>query len=137
MFGDAVTGKESNVGLRDDSPEIGGGCVCFAETRDREFVRIGFSPSVVRRVSDLGPLGLAQLKQTAQPKLLGYIPGTTATERWLHDKFSADRQIKKWFRASANLRAFIDAVGLLEIKRGLASAGHFQAEKACERPETG
>jgi hypothetical protein len=91
----------------------------------------------VRRVSDLGPLGLAQLKQTGQPKLLGYIPGTAATERWLHDKFSAEQQIKKWFRASGNLRAFLDAVGLLEIKRGLASGDPFQAEKACERPETG
>jgi hypothetical protein len=121
MFGDAVTGKDSNVGLRDDSPEIEGSCVCFAETKDREFVRIGFSPSVVRRVSDLGPLGLAQLQQSGQPRLLGYIPGTAGTERWLHNKFSAQRQIKKWFRASNDLRTFIDAVGLLEIKRGLGA----------------
>ena len=122
MFGDAVTGKESNVGLREDSPEVEGGCVCFAETKDREFVRIGFSAFVVRRVSDLGPLGLAELRQSGQPQLLGYIPGTIGTEQWLHQKFSAQREFKKWFRATENLRAFIDAVGLLEIKRGLVAA---------------
>ena len=120
MFGEIGAGEESNVGLRDDSDEIEGGCVCFVATADQKYIRIGFSPCVVRRISDVRRLDLNAVQQTAEPvTMLGYIPGTPATERWLQEKFAADHEVKKWFRASEKLRSFIDAMGL--------RASHFTA----------
>src|SRR5581483_9526077 len=96
MFGEVGAGKASNIGLRDGSDEIEGGCVCFVATADQKFVRIGFSPRVVRRVSDVRRLGLEAIQRTSDPpQILGSIPGTIATEQWLHRKFLTDHQAKK------------------------------------------
>ena len=116
MLGEIGTGEESNVGMRDDSNEVEGGCVCFVTTADQRFIRIGFSPRVMRRISDIRRLELGAVQQTSEPvKMLGYMPGTVATERWLHRRFSAEHEAKKWFRASEDLRLFIEVARLLEI----------------------
>lgn len=133
MFGEVGSGEESNVGLRDGSDEIEGGCVCFVASADEEFIRIGFSPRVIRGISDIRRLQAGDLGRSGQVKVLGCIPGSEATEGWLHEKFSADRHTQKWFRASEQLRAFISGVGLLEIRLAgakLAPAGESSGAEA-------
>ena len=74
----------------------------------RNSVRIGFSPRLIRKLADIWRLDLREIQQAAEPiQMLGCIPGTPATERWLHGKFSAEHQNKKWFRASEKLRSFM------------------------------
>lgn len=123
MFGEIGAGEESNVGLRDDSEEIEGGCVCFVASADEKFIRIGFSSRVIRRRSDIRRLHAGDLGRSGQVKLLGYMPGSEATEGWLHEKFSADHHTQKWFRASEDLRAFIAGVGLLKMRMEAANGG--------------
>jgi hypothetical protein len=117
IFGEIASAEDSNVGMRDGSDEVEGGCVCFVATGDEKFVRIGFSPRMIRRFSDIRRLDLAAVQQTSEPvKMLGYMPGTPATERWLHRKFAAEYHAKKWFRASEKLRGFLAAAELSEIR---------------------
>ena len=74
-------------------------------------------------VSDIRGLGLREVEQGEEPvRMLGYIPGNSATERWLHRRFSGAHQGKKWFRASDDLRAFIAAVGLVETAQAAGKA---------------
>lgn len=123
MFGEVGAGKASNVGLRDGSDEIEGGCVCFVATADQKFVRIGFSPRLIRRVSDVRRLGLEAVQRTSDSlRILGSIPGTIATERWLHRKFSTDHQAKKWFRVSDKVRVFLGAAGLSDLRRAATNS---------------
>ena len=124
MFGEVGAGKASNVGLRDGSDEIEGGCVCFVATGDQKFVRISFSPRVIRRISDVRRLDLGAVQQTAEPiRILGYIPATVATERWLHREFSAEHKGKKWFHVSEKLSAFLRAAGLSDRRRVATNGG--------------
>ncbi len=83
------------------------GCVYFIETADGGFVKIGYSIHVPRRFDEIGVLlpGL---------RLIGYMPGTMATERWLHGKFAALRERGEWFRHTEDLRGFITNLGLIE-----------------------
>lgn len=81
--------------FRDGSAEIEGGCVCFVATADQKFIRIGFSPRVMRRSSDIRRLDLGVIQKTSEPlKMLGYIPGTPATEQWLHRRFRLNTKPK-------------------------------------------
>ena len=61
-----------------------GGFVYFFETNDGAFIKIGCSSDVARRLKQLG------LKMPGL-RVLGYIPGTFATERWIHAKFAKYR----------------------------------------------
>jgi hypothetical protein len=90
--------------------QVGQGFVYFIETEDGEFVKIGYSARPYQRLSQLGTLrpGAFALR------VIGWIPGTYRTERWLHAKFSTDRDNGEWFRNSMRLRAFIAAIGLVE-----------------------
>ena len=124
MFGEVGAGKASNVGLRDGSDEIEGGCVCFVATGDQNFVKISFSPRVIRRISDVRRLDPGAVQQTAEPvRILGCIPATVATERWLHREFSAEHEGKKWFRVSEKLSAFLRAAGLSDRRRAATNGG--------------
>jgi T5orf172 domain len=84
------------------------GFVYFLETHDGQFVKIGFSNSVARRFARISPLmpGL---------RVLGYMPGTRATEMWLHGRFAAHRERGEWFRTSDELRNFLTHGGLLQL----------------------
>jgi hypothetical protein len=110
--GDAQQEANARTAERDREESRKGpmGFVYFIETEDAQSIKIGFSTSVIRRMSQLG---------TLMPfRLIGYFPGTRETERWLHTKFAADWQTGEWFRASDELRQFIAMMGLIvpEIK---------------------
>ena len=83
-----------------------GGCVYFIETHDGAFVKIGYSIHVPRRFDEIGVMlpGL---------RLIGYMPGTMATERWLHAKFAAHRERGEWFRHNEDVSRFIANLGLI------------------------
>lgn len=89
-----------------------GGFVYFIETEDGQFVKIGYSTRPYRRLSQLGTLrpGNHALR------LIGWMPGTIQTERWLQGKFTADRDNGEWFRDSVGLRLFIGVLGLIQPK---------------------
>jgi hypothetical protein len=86
------------------------GFVYFLQTEDGRFVKIGYSMQPYRRLSQLGTLrpGNHALR------IIGWMPGTIQTERWLQSKFSADRDNGEWFRDSTQLRQFISSMGLIE-----------------------
>jgi hypothetical protein len=95
-------GTENTSGERQEK----GGCVYFIETHDGAFVKIGYSIHVPRRFDEIGVLlpGL---------RLIGHMPGTMATERWLHGKFAMDRERGEWFRHTDEVRRFISVLGLI------------------------
>lgn len=68
--------------------------VYFILTKDERYVKIGFSHHIIRRLSQIKTIGPG----TAGAKLLGYIPGTYETERWLHELFTEHRDSGEWFR---------------------------------------
>lgn len=95
-----------------DSTEGGGsqvGYVYFIETEDGRFVKIGYSAQPYRRISQLGTLRPANHAL----RIIGWMPGTIHTERWIQAKFSTDRDNGEWFRDSPVLRQFIAAIGLV------------------------
>jgi len=81
------------------------GFVYFFETEDSQYVKIGFSVNVNSR--------MGQMKTLVPMRLLGYFPGSMATEKWLHEKFAGDRHMGEWFRSSVGLRNFIAALSLI------------------------
>ena len=95
-----------------DCQEGGGGEVgqiYFLETENGQFVKIGYSKNVIVRLSQLGTLRPGSFAI----KALGSVPGTLAIERWLHERFSDDRDNGEWFRKSTRLSAFIESLGLV------------------------
>lgn len=85
----------------------GTGFVYFIETEDGKFVKIGYSIHPYRRLNELG---------TSRPidlRLIGWMPGTFETERWLHHKFASIQERGEWFASTPVLRRFIKAIGLI------------------------
>jgi hypothetical protein len=86
------------------------GCVYFCETHDGQFVKIGYSTSLRSR--------FGQIERTLRPspiRLLGYIPGSRATELWIHQRFAQHRERGEWFRYGADIREFIVFMRLLQL----------------------
>ena len=84
-----------------------GGFVYFIETEDGQFMKIGYSRDVYRRMSRLGTLRPSGF----QLRILGWIPGSIQTERWLHKKFEKDRDNGEWFRSTSKIREFLAMLG--------------------------
>lgn len=83
------------------------GYVYFIETEDEQFIKIGFSvrPTMrLQRLSTNNPFRLT---------LLGFMPGSRVTERYLHRRFKADQVNGEWFRSSDEIRRMINGLGLL------------------------
>lgn len=76
--------------------------VYFIESDDGN-IKIGQSKNVVARLRTLS----TSTHRTMT--LLGVIPGGTAKERELHERFSGQRLHREWFRDSDELRAYIAA----------------------------
>jgi hypothetical protein len=90
------------------------GCVYFIETHDGAFVKIGYSTNLPRRLEGIGV-------QLPGLRLIGHMPGTFATERWLHAKFAAYRERGEWFRQDREVQGFIWNIGLIEpIRKPIA-----------------
>ena len=113
--GDAEQEVEPGAAPRDcatgssDALGSGAGCVYFIRSPDGAFVKIGFTArSVLSRVTQIGQL-------LPGMKLLGYIPGTRGTERWLHGRFTHDHERGEWFRCSDALMSFIAQLGLMVV----------------------
>src|SRR5262249_6220084 len=94
---DEPRGEEANSIPRRQGPM---GFVYFVETKDKQYIKIGFSVRPMTRLSELGtlrPSGFAL-------SLIGCIPGSPETERWLHHKFAHLRDNGEWFSAKEELR---------------------------------
>jgi DNA polymerase IIIc chi subunit/predicted transcriptional regulator len=92
---------------QDNSQQSSGGFVYFLATEYREFIKIGFSTSVVDRVYQLG----TERPTGSEIRLLGCIPGTYQTERWFHKRFDAYRDKGEWFRSCPELSLLLEAMG--------------------------
>jgi hypothetical protein len=108
----------SHKGAEEGNRQQGGagpleeGYVYFIETEGGEYVKIGYSKRLYRRISQLGTLRPGNFAL----RIIGVMPGTVQTERWLHSKFSDTRENGEWFRNTPTLRAFIQALGLITIE---------------------
>jgi hypothetical protein len=118
------------------------GQIYFVETEDAQYVKIGFSRRVKMRMSELGTLRPGSFSL----RLLGSVPGTIETERWMHQRFAEDRDNGEWFRQSRDLNAFIRLIKLIpatHIKSKKTSRGvrhtrglQITPELVAEEPES-
>jgi hypothetical protein len=77
------------------------GYVYFAEVREPELIKIGFSRDPVKRIAAL------QQKIHFKIVLLGCIVGTLRTERKLHWKFRKYRQQGEWFHSRNEILEYV------------------------------
>jgi len=77
------------------------GHVYFIQAGDRGPIKIGWSCEIGRRLGEL------QTANAARLVLLGYVPGTLATERAWHVRFADVRLEAEWFRPTQGL---LDAI---------------------------
>lgn len=92
---------------KDDQDEQGG--VYFLETGDGQFIKIGYSVNVAKRMTDLD-------HSVPGPRLrpLGFFPASRATEAWLHRKFARLRDKGEWFQSTPEIRQFVENLGLIQ-----------------------
>ena len=69
--------------------------VYFAQRKNDELIKIGYSGSVVLRLREL------------KAKLIGSMPGSREAEKSLHAKFAHLHVIGEWFRPGNDLMKFI------------------------------
>lgn len=120
----------------------------YLEPRNTEiervyFIRIAGIPlvKVGRAVDPMGRLGDLQVGSPFELLLLGSIPGRTAVEKAIHQRFDAQRVRGEWFRLDARLAAFIrvaleqHGVGapLSRRERARVSGTGLRARKAAQR----
>lgn len=77
--------------------------VYFVEA-ENGLVKIGYSANVALRFRALLTTSAAPLK------LLGWLPGTTGTERELHDKLEDSRSHGEWFRPTPDVAAVLATI---------------------------
>lgn len=78
------------------------GWVYFIVCTETGRCKIGFTRhNVEKRIAGL------QMGSASQLALLAMHPGTTSTERRLHEKFGEDRLHGEWFKVSDQLRAYL------------------------------
>lgn len=102
------TGEEEGDSYEGDSNPVGQptskGYIYFLESDDARFIKIGFSKNVINRIADLG---------TVMPlKLIGCLPGSIKTERYIHRRFLTCRKTGEWFYATSALREYIHQLKL-------------------------
>ena len=117
---DSATSSPINTGLtqRRSAPVLRAGKVYFIKCRHA--IKIGFSLAPAIRIVEL---------QNGSPhdlKLLGWVAGTTDTERSLHEQFSEYKIRGEWFRAHPSLLSFIEK-----------SAVKYDGRPELERPTIG
>ncbi len=81
--GNSEEGGGDSLGRKEE------GCVYFIETEGGEFIKIGYSNNPYRRLNQFGTLRPGNFAL----RLIGWMPGTLGTERWLHGKFREDARI--------------------------------------------
>lgn len=84
--------------------EIAG--VYFVVTSDERFVKIGYSATIMRRLVQLRTIGPG----TRDARVIGYLPGTPGTEKWLHLKFARHRDSGEWFHYADEVKEFSGAL---------------------------
>ena len=78
------------------------GFIYAIEAEGREYIKIGFSTNVERRLAAL---------QTGTPdelRLIAHWPGTLAEERQIHLKLKEWRIVREWFKASAEVLNIVE-----------------------------
>ena len=112
---DGREGPRSEVDEKEESRDSEGGSggqmgevsgVYFFVTADDRFVKIGYSAKILTRLAQIRTIGPG----TAGARLIGYLPGTIETERWLHRRFAALRDSGEWFRYTDEVRDFASSL---------------------------
>lgn len=78
-----------------------GPVVYLISTENPEFVKIGFTASLERRLRSL------RTASHVEPTIHLAIPGTVSLERELHRRFEAARYNREWFRLTEEIQTFI------------------------------
>ncbi|RXH28624.1 hypothetical protein XH99_14450 [Bradyrhizobium nanningense] len=78
-----------------------GSVVYLISTDNPEFVKIGFSTSLERRLKQL------RTASHVEPTIHLTIPGTVSLERELHRRFQSARHSREWFRLTDDIKRFI------------------------------
>ncbi|GLH77046.1 hypothetical protein SSBR45G_19540 [Bradyrhizobium sp. SSBR45G] len=79
--------------------------VYLISTDNPEFVKIGFTSCLERRLSSL------RTASHVEPTVHLTIPGPPSLERKLHARFAASRHHREWFRLTDDIRTFIASQG--------------------------
>lgn len=80
------------------------GFVYFVETADGQFVKIGFSTRLPKRIAELGTLQPSPFRL----HFAGAVPGTKRDERSLHLRFSGTHDNGEWFHKTPELAGLLD-----------------------------
>jgi DNA-binding CsgD family transcriptional regulator len=103
---DRSGGDQSAVG---QSQRAKTGFVYFIQATSGEgLVKIGFTGHIDRRMRSFDlmlPFGFT---------LLGWFPGSTSSETWVHRRFEHIRAWGEWFHLTDELQHYIDVIGLIK-----------------------
>jgi len=91
--------------------------VYFIEAPSIKLIKIGRTQDVKKRISEL------QVGSPVPLRLLGVVPGDSAMEKQIQDKFKHLRKHGEWFRESVQLLEYIGVV-LEKIKTATRKEGH-------------
>lgn len=86
-----------------NSKTSSGPVVYLISTENPEFVKIGYTASLERRLRSL------RTASHVEPTIHLAIPGTVSLERELHRRFEAARYNREWFRLTEEIQTFIAA----------------------------
>lgn len=92
-----------------------GPVVYLISTDNPEFVKIGFTTCLERRLKSL------RTASHVEPTIHLTIEGTRPLERELHTRFETARYSREWFRLTDDIKTFIASAGLSEARAGDAS----------------
>ncbi|MGY4447726.1 hypothetical protein ACVWZR_002386 [Bradyrhizobium sp. i1.3.1] len=92
-----------------------GPVVYLISTDNPEFVKIGYTTCLERRLKSLGTAS------HVEPTIHLTIEGRRSLERELHTRFEAARYSREWFRLTDDIKTFIASAGSSEARDGDAS----------------
>lgn len=95
--------------------KFSGTVVYLISTDNPEFVKIGFTTCLERRLKSL------RTASHVEPTIHLTIEGTRSLERELHTRFEAARYSREWFRLTDDIKTFIASAGSSEARAGDAS----------------
>lgn len=116
------------------------GFVYFIETEDRRFIKIGYSIDPSSRIAE--HRAFASDRFGVEIQMVGLIPGTLATEQWLHVQFRRHRVKNEWYDAAPIREAFSRLALLappqarphpLTVKELAAMGGKARAKGLCPK----
>jgi hypothetical protein len=78
------------------------GSIYIVETKDKRLIKFGYTSRLTMRLAQVEYM--AKVKLNTSVRLIGFFPGTHATEAIVHRRFSECRYYGDWYRREAVLR---------------------------------